>query len=118
MVKSNGTPQLWWGQKRCARVCQLIPMANSAMIPAYHYTPIYNRSQDESKSPEIVGWYLSGNLQGWLPYHEPPRVIDHYMLQYYDAKITHKSMTLHWEEHYEKEVVRRWGRNIGVSVVL
>ena len=103
---------------QCVRTCASFPMANVHMIPSYHYTPIYNRTQDESKSPEIIGWYLSGNLQGWLPYHEPPRVIDHFMLQYYDAKINHKEVILHWEEHYEKEVVRRWGRNIGVSVVL
>ncbi len=93
-------------------------MANTHMRPSYHYTPIYNKTQDEFKYPEIIGWYLSGNLQGWRPYYEPPRVIDHNMLQYYDAKVTHKEAILHWEEHFDKEVCRLWGRSIGVSVVL
>lgn len=93
-------------------------MASTALQPTYTYRPLYNPTQDQSKYPEIIGWILNSNYQGWLPYHQPPRVIDHYMLQYYDAVIRDNVMTLHWEEHYEKEVVRRWGRNIGVSVVL
>ena len=106
------------GDKKVCQCLRTCAMTDTSLKPSYNYTPIYNRAHDESKCPEIIGWHLSGNLQGWLPYHQPPRVIDHYMLQYYDAKFTNKTMTLHWEEHYEKEVVRRWGRNIGVSVVL
>jgi len=93
-------------------------MATTPNTTKYSYSPIFNWTHDQSKAPEIIGWTVRGNIQGWLPHNKPPRVIDHSMLQYYDVTITPYEMTIHWEDHSEKEVVRRWGRNIGVSVVL
>lgn len=66
-------------------------------IKCYAYVPIYDEFKDVNKS-EIIGWKLSPYIPQWLPNWFPPRVLDHYQLQYYSCTFTNTHMVIHWSK--------------------
>lgn len=84
----------------------------------YEYVPIFNTSQDEFKNPDIIGWKLCGDLQGWLPGLAPPRVIEHYMLQYYNVTIRNKRATIYWSRDEERLALQKYGKTIDCAVMM
>lgn len=68
----------------------------------YIYTPVY---LDEAHR-ELIGWQLRCN-QHWVPLRDPPRLIDHYHLAYFDHTITSLCMKLKWRNQSPQDAAKK-----------
>lgn len=81
----------------------------AALDDSYTYVPIYADPSNTFKS-EIIGWRLTPHIPQWLPMNYPPRVLDHYHLQFYVCTFNNERMTLFWPAGSWSNVLARMER--------
>lgn len=84
------------------------PPLTGGIWPQFHYTPIYDKQ-------ELIGWQLKTEIRNWLPNVHPPRIIDHYHLQYYPATYNTQSMTLSWNYDTHRDVAAVMSHALSVA---
>jgi len=79
------------------------PALSDEHIPKYKYIPIYE-PYAKREIHNIIGWQLDPPIPNWRPQINPPRVIDHYHLQYYSCTYNNERMVLNWTAYSAGDV--------------